>query len=136
MGLKGINRIEVPSFQKVVFENVVDTLPGGLILDVVAVDYPDGYVPEGTLVGRDPATGIGKVVEITQGDPGAEPPTEATYSFQPIGLTHRASEVSDGGNTYANGVVISGTARIKALPTAEQAAAVDIAKALPRITLV
>lgn len=134
MGLQGIKRTGAPSFQKVVFENVVDTLPGGLILDVDKADYPDGFIPEGTLVGRDSA-GKGVVVEITAGDPGAEPPTETTFSVQPIGLTHRASEVSDG-NTYANGVVISGTARIKALPTAEQTYASDIAGALPRITLV
>lgn len=135
MGLQGVKRIGTQGFQKVVFENVVDTLPGGLILDVKKADYPNGYVPEGTLVGRDPLTGIGKVVTITPGDPAAEPPTEATFSVTPIGLTHRASEVSDG-NTFANGVVISGTARIKALPDAEKAAAADIAKALPRITLV
>lgn len=136
MGLKGVKRTGTQGFQKVVFENVVDTLAGGLILDVVLADYPNGYVPEGTLVGRDPATGIGKVVVITPGDPEAEPPIETTFSVKPLGLTHRASEVSDGGNTFANGVVISGTARIKALPTNEQDAASDIAKALPRITLV
>lgn len=136
MGLQGVKRKGTQGFQKVVFENVVDTLAGGLILDVSKSDYPDGYVPEGTLVGRDPATGIGKVVVVTPGNPAAEPPTEATFSVPPIGLTHRASEVSDGGNTFANGVVISGTARIKALPAKESAAAADIAKALPRITLV
>lgn len=135
MGLQGVKRTGTQGFQKVVFENVVDTLAGGLILDVKKVDYPDGYVPEGTLVGRDPLTGIGKVVEITAGDPGAEPPTETTFSVKPLGLTHRASEVSDG-NTYANGVVISGTARIKALPDDEKANAAAIATALPRITLV
>lgn len=134
MGLKGVKRIGTQGFQKLVWENVVDTLPGGLILDVDKSDYPDGWVPEGTLVGRDPATGIGKVVEVTPGDPGAEPPTETTYNPAPIGRTHRASEVSDGGNTFANGVVISGTARIKALPDSATAAAT--ATALPRITLV
>lgn len=135
MGLKGVKRKGTQGFQKVVFENVVDTLPGGLILDVDAADYPDGFVPEGTLVGRNATTGLGEVVTITAGDPDAEPPTETTFSVTPLGLTHRASEVSEG-NTFANGVVISGTARIKALPTAEKAAAEAIAKALPRITLV
>ena len=124
MGLKGVKRTGTQGFQKVVFENVVDTLPGGLILDVQKDNYPDGYVPEGTLVGKDPETGLGKVLTATDG------------AIKPIGLTHRASEVSDGGNTYANGVVISGTARIKALPSTEQGIAADIATALPRITLV
>ncbi|SMG32145.1 hypothetical protein [Sphingobacterium psychroaquaticum] len=124
MGLTGVKRTGTQGFQKVVFENVVDTLPGGLILDVKKADYPNGYVPEGTLVGRDPATGIGKVLTAVDG------------AIKPIGLTHRASEVSDGGNTFANGVVISGTARIKALPSVLQTIAADLAKALPRITLV
>lgn len=34
MGLTGVKRTGTQGFQKVVFENVVDTLPGGLILDV------------------------------------------------------------------------------------------------------
>jgi len=123
MGLTGVKRTGTQGFQKVVFENVVDTLPGGLILDVKKADYPNGYVPEGTLVGKDPATGLGKVLTTVDG------------AIKPIGLTHRASEVSDG-NTFANGVVISGTARIKALPTALQTIAADLATALPRITLV
>lgn len=134
MGLRGIKRTGMQGFQKVVWENVVDTLPGGLILDVDKEDYPSGYVPEGTMVGRDPATGVGKVVAVTPGNPAAEPPTQTTYNPKPIGRTHRASEISDGGNTYANGVVISGTARIKALPDAATAA--STADVLPRITLV
>lgn len=123
MGLTGVKRTGTQGFQKVVFENVVDTLPGGLILDVKKADYPDGYVPEGTLVGKDPATGLGKVLTAVDG------------AIKPLGLTHRASEVSDG-NTFANGVVISGTARIKALPASLQAIAADLAEALPRITFV
>ncbi|MBE8712544.1 hypothetical protein [Sphingobacterium hungaricum] len=124
MGLIGVKRTGTQGFQKVVFENVIDTLPGGLMLEVAKADYPDGYVPEGSLVGRDPATGIGEVLAVTDG------------AIKPIGLTHRASEVTDGGNTFANGVVISGTVRIKALPTALQAIAEDLATALPRITFV
>lgn len=124
MGLRGIKRTGTQGFQKVVFENVVDTLPGGLILDVDKADYPNGYVPEGSLVGRNAASGVGEVLAATDG------------AIKPIGLTHRASEVSDGGNTYANGVVISGTVRIKALPTALQAIVDDLRTALPRITFV
>ncbi|HIY74818.1 MAG TPA: hypothetical protein H9825_01030 [Candidatus Sphingobacterium stercorigallinarum] len=33
MGLKGVKRTGTQGFQKVVFENVVDTLPGGQYLD-------------------------------------------------------------------------------------------------------
>jgi len=124
MGLTGVKRTGTQGFQKVVFENVVDTLPGGLILDVDKADYPDGYVPEGSLVGRNATTGIGEVLAATDG------------VIKPIGLTHRASEISDGGNTYANGVVISGTVRIKALPTALQAIVDSLRTALPRITFV
>lgn len=123
MGLQGVKRTGTQGFQKVVFENVVDTLPGGLVLDVDKADYPDGYVPEGSLVGKNATTGVGEVLSVTGG------------ATKPIGLTHRASEVSDG-NTYANGVVISGTVRIKALPTALQAIVADLRTALPRITFV
>ncbi|MNY42505.1 hypothetical protein D3C86_1773990 [compost metagenome] len=57
-------------------------------------------------------------------------------AIKPIGFTHRASEVVDGGNTNANGVVISGTVRIKALPAALQAIIEDLRTALPRFTFV
>ncbi|QEL01569.1 hypothetical protein FKG96_12380 [Olivibacter sp. LS-1] len=124
MGLQGIKRTGSQGFNKLVFENVVDTLPGGLILDVQKSDYPDGFVPEGSMVGIDSTTGLGKVLTAVDG------------SVKPLGLTHRASEVSDGGNTFANGVVLSGTARIKALPQALQDIIEDIKEALPRITFV
>jgi len=112
MGLQGIKREGTPGFQKVVFENVIDTLPGGLVLDIDPANYPDGFVPEGTLVGRDPATGLGVVLTTTGG------------AIKPVGLTYR--------NTIAEvnalaGVVIDGTARIKALPATEQGIADDIA---------
>jgi len=123
MGLQGVKRSGTQGFNKVVFENVIDTLPGGMTLDVVKADYPDGFVPEGSMVGRDPATGIGKVLIAVDG------------AIKPLGLTHRDSEVSDG-NTYANGVVISGTVRIKALPAALQAIVEQLKVALPRITFV
>lgn len=123
MGLQGVKRSGTQGFNKVVFENVIDTLPGGMTLDVAKADYPDGFVPEGSMVGRDPATGIGKVLTAVNG------------TIKPLGLTHRDSEVSDG-NTYANGVVISGTVRIKALPAALQAIVEQLKAALPRITFV
>lgn len=123
MGLQGVKRTGTQGFNKVVFENVIDTLPGGLSLDVAKADYPDGFVPEGSMVGRDSSSGIGKVLTAVNGP------------IKPLGLTHRASEVSDG-NTTANGVVISGTVRIKALPAALQAIVEQLKTALPRITFV
>lgn len=135
MGLQGVKRVGSQTFQKVVFENVVDTLPGGLILDVDKADYPNGFIAEGTLVGRDESTGVGKVVSVTPGDPEAEPPTQTQFNPRPVGLTHRESEVSEG-NTFANGVVISGTVRIKALPAELQSVVEDLRAALPRITFV
>lgn len=133
MGLQGVKRTGSQGFQKVVWENVVDTLPGGLVIDVKKEDFPTGYVPAGTLVGRD-ANGVGKVVKTTAGDSAAEPPTKATTDIKPIGRTYRDSEVFEGGNTNANGVVISGTARIKALPDSDTA--LEIEGLTPRISLV
>ena len=132
MGLGSV-KSEGGGFKKIVFENVTDTLAGGLVLDVDPADYPDGFIPEGTLVAKDPATGLGKVVVITPGDPEAEPPTQTTYSLKPLGLTLRdtLAEV----NALA-GVVIAGVARRKALPEDEKDNADALADALPRITFV
>ena len=135
MAYSSIKRTE-GGFQKLVFENVVDTLAGGLILDLDGYeDAVEGFVPAGTLVGIDKDTGLGKVVKITPATEGGEEedPTDASFDIEPIGLTIRNSEVND--NTVV-GVVISGTARIAALPTKESDNADAIAKALPRITLV
>lgn len=107
-------------FQKVVFENVVDTLAGGVILaGVDPADYPNGVVPEGSLIGKNLTTGAGSVQE--------EP--DATT----IGLLYRDSPVDD--NTFA-GVVIEGVARIKALPQSVQDNLAAIKTALPKITFV
>lgn len=118
MGLKGIKREGTQGFQKVVWENVVDTLPGGLVLDIDPAAYPNGIVPEGTMVGKDPATGLGKVLTVTTGE------------VKPIGYTLRDSIAEE--NCEA-GVGISGTIREKALPTGQGTASAR-ATALPRIT--
>lgn len=117
MGLNGIKR-EGGGFQKLVWENVVDTLPGGLVLDIDPASYPDGFVPEGTMVGKDPATGFGKVLTVTNG------------TVKPIGYTLRNTKAEV--NTLA-GVGISGTIREKAMPSG-QGTLVDRKAALPRIT--
>lgn len=118
MGLTGIKREGNGGFQKVVWENVVDTLPGGLALDIDVTKFPTGYVPEGTMVGKDPATGRGKVL------------TDPAGAIKPLGYTLRASEAE--ANTVV-GVGISGTIREAALPTGQGTAAAR-ATALPRIT--
>lgn len=107
-------------FQKVVFENVVDTLAGGVILTGIDPDdYPDGVVPEGSLIGKNLTTGAGSVQDATDGTT--------------VGLLYRDSPVDD--NTFA-GVVIEGVARIKALPQEVQDIIDDVKAALPKITFV
>lgn len=123
MGL-GITRTD-GGFQKLVFENVVDTLAGGLIVDTTGYSAGvNGYIPEGTLVGVTTATGVGKII-ADPAAPGA--------GVQILGLTYRDAKVEPNAMV---GVVISGTARIKALPANELSKAAAIATALPRITLV
>lgn len=112
-------------FAPLVFENVVDTLPGGLIVNIGGYSPPDdGYIPEGTLIGVNTTTGIGVIV-TDPASPGA--------NIKVLGLSYRPVKAE--ANALV-GVVISGTARIKALPANEQSKAAAIATALPRITLV
>jgi hypothetical protein len=112
-------------FQKLVFENVVDTLPGGVIVDFTGYSAGvNGYMPEGTCLGRTVATGIAKPIP----DPAA-PGT----GVEVLGLSYRDTKIED--NAMA-GVVISGTARKKALPAIEQTKLAALKTALPRITLV
>ncbi|MBF9252479.1 hypothetical protein I2I11_04165 [Pontibacter sp. 172403-2] len=117
----GVKR-EGGSFQPLVWENVVDTLPGGLILDLTGYTPVNGVVPAGTMVGKDPATGLGKIV----GDPAV------VGAPTPIGYTIRDTPAEEG-NTLVNGVGISGTIREAALPTGQGTLAARVA-ALPRIT--
>jgi len=128
MGLGSV-KTEGGGFQKVVFENVVDTLAGGLVLDLVLANFPDGEVPEGTLVGKDPSTGLGKVVVITEN----ANPTLTTFAPAPLGLTYRTIKAED--NALA-GVVTLGTARIKALSEDMQDNIAAIQRVLPRIQFV
>lgn len=125
MGLTGIKREGTQGFQKVVYENVVDTLPGGILMDFTGYTAGvEGYMLEGTCIGRDTATGLGHVVLD---------PAVPVAGVQTLGTSLRDVKVEE--NAVA-GVVISGTARIKALPANEKAKAVDLAAALPRITFV
>lgn len=113
----GVKR-EGGGFEKLVWENVVDTLPGGIILDIAGYTPVDGNVPAGTMVGKDPATGIGKILTATNG------------TVKPLGYTIRTVKAEQ---NCLSEVGISGTIREKALPTGQGTAA-DRAAALPRIT--
>jgi len=112
-------------FQKVVFESVIDTLAGGVIVDTTGYTAAvDGYIPEGTLIGRDTLTGVGKIVA----DPAA--PGE---NIKVLGLSYR--DIKMEANAFV-GVVIEGVARIAALPANEKSKAAAIGTALPKLTLV
>jgi len=118
-------KTEGGGFAPLVFENVVDTYPGGVIVNVTGYNPPaDGFIPEGTLIGRNTTTGIGVIVTN---------PASPGTNVKLLGLSYRPVKAED--NALV-GVVISGTARIDALPATEKAAAAAIATALPRITLV
>jgi hypothetical protein len=114
----GVKR-EGGGFEKLVWENVVDTLPGGVIVDITGYTIPaDGNIPAGTMLGKDPATGFGVILANTTG------------SIKPLGYSIRTVKAE------ANALLeigISGTIREKALPTG-QGTAVLRAGALPRIT--
>jgi hypothetical protein len=123
--MKGIVREGTQGFQKVVYENVVDTLAGGLVMDWTGYTAAvEGYMPEGTCLGRMTATGLGRVVA----DPAAP-----IAGLQILGTSYRDVKVED--NAEA-GVVLSGTARRKALPANEQSKLAALATALPRISFV
>ncbi|WP_219222392.1 hypothetical protein [Pedobacter antarcticus] len=123
--MKGIVREGTQGFQKVVYENVLDTLPGGLLMDFTAYAAGvNGYMPEGTCLGRMTATGLGRVVL----DPAAP-----IAGVQILGTSLRDVFIED--NAVA-GVVLSGTARLKALPANEKSKAAALATALPRISFV
>ena len=114
----GVKR-EGGGFEKIVWESVIDTLPGGLILDITGYTLPaDGNIPAGTLVGKDPATGLGMILANTTGAVKAQGYTIRTVKAE----VNCLSEVG-----------ISGTIREKALPAGQSTLALRSA-ALPRIT--
>lgn len=123
--MKGIVREGTQGFQKVVYENVLDTLAGGLIMDFTGYSAGvNGYMPEGTCLGRMTATGLGRVVI----DPAAP-----IAGLQILGTSLRDTYIED---NAVVGVVLTGTARKKALPANEQSKLAALATALPRISFV
>lgn len=123
--MKGIVREGTQGFQKVVYENVLDTLAGGLTMDFTGYSAGvNGYMPEGTCLGRMTATGLGRVVL----DPAAP-----IAGLQILGTSLRDTLIED---NAVVGVVLTGTARKKALPANEQSKLAALATALPRISFV
>lgn len=123
--MKGIVREGTQGFQKVVYENVLDTLAGGLIMDFTGYSAGvNGYMPEGTCIGRMTATGLGRVVI----DPAAP-----IAGLQILGTSLRDTLIED---NAVVGVVLTGTARRKALPANEQSKIAALTTALPRISFV
>lgn len=127
--MNGVLTAHEGSFEKVVFESVTETLPGGACLDPTGLSglFPDGVVPAGTLVGKKNAvTGLHKVVTVTPGSPD-------TYDTQPIGYTIHSIKID---NNPLVGVVIEGVVRKDALSPAYKNAVADIEEngVLPRIT--
>lgn len=117
---------EVGSFEKVIFESVLDTLAGGTNLDVTGYVNADGIIPAGTAVGaKDATTGLSPIIKPT-GTPG-------TLTGVPIGLTHATIKLNATGNNPV-GVVISGAYRKAALPQAWAAADLTTLKtAMPKL---
>lgn len=121
------------SFEKVVFESVIDTFAGGVCLDPTGLSaaFPDGIVPAGTLVSeKDPTSGLSKVITITNASPD-------TYDKVPLGFTMSSIKID---NNPLVGVCIEGAVRKGNLTSAGGAITSgqvdDLKSKLPKITFV
>lgn len=102
--MQGTTTTQTGSFEKVVFESVIDTVAGGGCLDPTGLSaaFPDGIVPAGTLVGKkDATTGLHKVITITNATPD-------TYSHEPLGFTMASIKID---NNPLVGIAIEGVVR-------------------------
>ena len=127
--MQGTTTTETGSFEKLVFESVIDTYAGGVTLDPTGLSalFTDGKVPAGTLVSYpDATTGLSKAITITPGTPD-------TYDKVPLGLTYATIKID---NNPLVGVVIEGVVRKKALSAALQTGADDLKSVLPKLTFV
>lgn len=111
--------------QKVVWENVVDILAGGVhVSNATTTLFPDSVIPAGTLVSEKQSDGTHKVVTVTAGNP-------ATFDFEPLGMTHFDIALDD--MPYP-AIVLSGTFRKEAAPENVSENWADISPKIPRIT--
>lgn len=110
----------------VVFDHVNATMPTGIHVDKASASarFSDGVIPAGTLLVKGTG-GLAKVLNV------ALSATNVTQD-KVIGLTLSDIEIDDFPLVSA---VISGTARIDALPDKEKTGVKFIQDALPRITL-
>ncbi len=91
---------ELGTFDKVVFESVLDTLAGGATLDVTGFVNADGVIPAGTMVGpKNATTGLHTIVTVAAG---------AFTGGDPIGMVHATIALVSPGNNLV-GVVTEGT---------------------------
>ena len=118
---------ESSTFDKVVFEAVTETLPGGVILDLGSYTGVDGVIPAGLPVtAKDPTTGLSSIVTHSSG----------TLSATPIGYTKNAVPINLTGNN-AVAVVLEGIIRLQAMAAGyanNSTAVANLKAALPRIT--
>lgn len=122
--MQGTVKTAFGGFQKVVWENVADTLAGGVLLDLNGYTNADGIIPEGTLIGaKDATTGKSKIVSDA-----ASLPAEGV-----IGFTVQTIAIDD--NPWAS-VGICGAIRKDALIANYVTNVAALKTALPKITFV
>jgi len=131
--MQGVVTTQSGSFEKVVFESVIDTVAGGGCLDPTGLSaiFTDGIVPAGTLVSeKSKTTGLHNVVTITNASPD-------TYNYVPLGFTMHAIKID---NNPLVGICIEGVVRKglvrDAVGIMTDAQIDDIKDNLPKITFI
>jgi len=111
--------------QIVVFDQIDATYPGGVHISKTdaATRFKDGVIPAGTVVVPD-ADGRFKVLNVA---------LTASNLAGTIGLVSHDIKVDD---YPLASIIMSGTARIDALPDLEKTGVALLAKALPRISFI
>lgn len=107
--------------QKVVFDQIGDTYPGGVLIDKTSAKarFSEGIIPAGTMIIKT-EEGVFKVFADN-------------VSGEHIGLTHSDIEIDD---YPLVSVVMSGIVRLEALPEKERENKENMKTCLPRISLV
>lgn len=111
--------------QKVVFDSVEATYPGGVVVDNTdaLARYTDKILPAGTVVVSN-GSGGWKVLNVA---------LTAPLLTTAIGLVHQDIAIED---FTLSSVVTSGTARIDALPSLEKTGIALLKAALPKISFI